>query len=42
MLTGSSWYAAFSFWIIGTIFFIWMMLMSSQVGKGLYDVAVLR
>ncbi|KAE9978243.1 hypothetical protein EG328_001569 [Venturia inaequalis] len=38
----SSWYAAFSFWIVGTIFFVWMMVMSSQVGRGTYDVAVLR
>jgi hypothetical protein len=35
--TGSSWYAAFSFWIIGTVFFIWMLIMASQVGRGLYE-----
>jgi len=34
----SSWYAAFSFWIVGTVFFIWMLIMSSQVGRGLYDI----
>jgi len=33
----SSWYAAFSFWIVGTIFFIWMLIMASQVGRGLYE-----
>ncbi|KAF2399816.1 hypothetical protein EJ06DRAFT_530595 [Trichodelitschia bisporula] len=32
----SSWYAAFSFWIIGCIFFVWMIVMGSQVARGEY------
>ncbi|KAF2429634.1 hypothetical protein EJ08DRAFT_670918 [Tothia fuscella] len=32
----SSWDAAFSFWLIGVIFFVWMLIMSSQVGRGAY------
>jgi len=33
----SSWYAAFSFWIVGVIFLIWMLVMASQVGRGMYE-----
>jgi len=32
----SSWYAAFSFWLIGAIFFVWMFIMASQVGNGAF------
>jgi hypothetical protein len=35
--TGSCWYAAFSFWLVGVIFFLWMLLMASQVGRGLFE-----
>lgn len=34
---GSCWYAAFSFWIIGAIFFVWMFIMASAVGRGAYE-----
>jgi len=33
----SCWYAAFSFWIIGAVFFVWMMVLAMQVSKGEYD-----
>ncbi|KAJ9624151.1 hypothetical protein H2203_005601 [Taxawa tesnikishii (nom. ined.)] len=32
-----SWMAVFAFWIIGTIFLIWMMIMASQVARRNYD-----
>jgi len=32
--TGSCWYAAFSFWLIGVVLFLWMLLMASQVSRG--------
>lgn len=35
--TGSCWYASFSFWLVGVILFIWMLLMSSQVGRGAFE-----
>ncbi|KAF2200632.1 hypothetical protein GQ43DRAFT_373405 [Delitschia confertaspora ATCC 74209] len=31
------WNAVFAFWIIGSIFFIWMMVMASQVNQNQYD-----
>jgi len=31
------WYAAFSFWIVGAIFFVWMFIMASAVGRGNYE-----
>ena len=37
MWTGSSWYAAFAFWIVGAIFFVWMFIMASAVGRGVYE-----
>jgi len=33
----SSWYAVFSFWIVGTIVFLAMMVMSFQVMSGNFD-----
>jgi len=33
----SCWYAAFSFWIIGSVFMIWMLIMASQVGRGGFE-----
>jgi len=33
----SSWYAAFSFWIIGCVFFFWMYIMAFQVSRGIYE-----
>ncbi|KAF2641283.1 hypothetical protein P280DRAFT_307320 [Massarina eburnea CBS 473.64] len=31
------WQAAFAFWIIGTVFLVWMMFMASQVNNNQYD-----
>ncbi|KAF1956697.1 hypothetical protein CC80DRAFT_63564 [Byssothecium circinans] len=31
------WQAAFAFWIIGTVFLIWMMIMASQVNQNQYE-----
>jgi hypothetical protein len=31
------WQAAFAFWIIGTVFLVWMMVMASQVNQNQYD-----
>jgi len=33
----SCWYAAFSFWLIGVLLFLWMLLMAAQVGQGGYE-----
>lgn len=33
----SCWNAAFAFWIIGTVFLIWMMIMASQVSQNQFD-----
>jgi len=33
----SCWYAAFSFWIVGAIFFVWMLVLASNVNKGNYE-----
>ncbi|OCK90894.1 uncharacterized protein K441DRAFT_689142 [Cenococcum geophilum 1.58] len=33
----SCWSAAFAFWIIGSVFLIWMMIMASQVNQNQYD-----
>lgn len=33
----SCWNAAFAFWIIGSVFLIWMMIMASQVNQNQYD-----
>lgn len=33
---GSCWYAAFSFWIIGAILFIWMHVMAAQVSRDVF------
>jgi hypothetical protein len=30
----SSWYAAFAFWIVGAVFFLWMIVLGSQVARG--------
>ncbi|KAF9731307.1 hypothetical protein PMIN06_007397 [Paraphaeosphaeria minitans] len=30
------WNAAFAFWIIGTVFFVWIMVMASQVNQNQY------
>ena len=30
----SSWYAAFAFWIVGAVFFLWMIILGSQVARG--------
>ncbi|KAF2835970.1 hypothetical protein M501DRAFT_987912 [Patellaria atrata CBS 101060] len=32
----SSWMAAFAFWIIGCIFFVWSFIMGSQVARNMY------
>ncbi|KAF2814291.1 uncharacterized protein BDZ99DRAFT_495807 [Mytilinidion resinicola] len=32
-----SWDAVFAFWIIGTVFLIWMIIMASQVSQNQYD-----
>ncbi|ORY15842.1 hypothetical protein BCR34DRAFT_477293 [Clohesyomyces aquaticus] len=32
-----SWSAAFAFWIIGSVFLVWMMIMASQVNQNQYD-----
>jgi uncharacterized membrane protein len=31
------WQAAFAFWIIGTVFLVWMMVMASKVNQNQYD-----
>ena len=33
---GQCWNAAFAFWIIGTVFLIWIMVMASQVNQNQY------
>ncbi|OCL01932.1 hypothetical protein AOQ84DRAFT_305712 [Glonium stellatum] len=33
----SCWNAAFAFWIIGSVFLIWMIIMASQVSQNQYD-----
>ncbi|KAF2666730.1 hypothetical protein BT63DRAFT_457686 [Microthyrium microscopicum] len=33
----SCWYAVFSFWIIGTIIYIWMFIFAMQVNSGAFD-----
>ena len=33
---GQCWNAAFAFWIIGTVFFVWIMVMASQVNQNQY------
>jgi hypothetical protein len=35
--TGSCWDAAFAFWLVGILFFIWMLFMASQVGRGAFE-----
>ncbi|KAF2466783.1 uncharacterized protein BDR25DRAFT_75036 [Lindgomyces ingoldianus] len=32
-----SWSALFAFWIIGSVFLVWMMVMASQVNQNQYD-----
>lgn len=32
-----SWYAVFSFWIIGTVFLIYMLVIANTVARGGYD-----
>ncbi|KAF2500830.1 hypothetical protein BU16DRAFT_523577 [Lophium mytilinum] len=32
-----SWSAVFAFWIVGTVFLVWMMIMASQVSQNQYD-----
>jgi hypothetical protein len=34
--TGQCWNAAFAFWIIGTVFLVWIMVMASQVNQNQY------
>ena len=29
-----SWQAAFAFWIVGAVFFLWMIVLGSQVARG--------
>ncbi|KAF2096469.1 hypothetical protein NA57DRAFT_78073 [Rhizodiscina lignyota] len=33
----SSWYAAFSFWLILCVFFVWMMIMAAQVSRNSFE-----
>ena len=33
----NDWKAAFSFWIVGTVFLLWMMVMAWQVQKDVFD-----
>lgn len=33
---GQCWSAAFAFWIIGTVFLVWIMVMASQVNQNQY------
>jgi hypothetical protein len=35
-LTGQCWQAVFAFWIIGSVFLIWMMVMAGQVNSNQY------
>jgi len=35
--TGQSWQAAFAFEIVGVVFYIWMMVVASQVNKDEYE-----
>lgn len=35
--TGQSWYAAFAFWLVGTLLFVGMMFFSLQIGSGALD-----
>lgn len=35
--TGQCWQAVFAFWIIGAVFFIWMMIIASQVNQNRYE-----
>jgi hypothetical protein len=32
-----NWQAEFAFWIIGTVFLVWMMVMASQVNSNQYN-----
>jgi hypothetical protein len=34
--TGQCWQAEFAFWIIGSVFLVWMMVMASQVNSNQY------
>jgi hypothetical protein len=34
---GQCWQAVFAFWIIGSVFFIWMMVIASQVNQNQYE-----
>ncbi|KAF2758289.1 hypothetical protein EJ05DRAFT_538500 [Pseudovirgaria hyperparasitica] len=33
----SSWKAVFSFWIVGTVFLVWMIVMAMQVSRNQFD-----
>ena len=33
-----SWQAAFAFEVVGTVFFVWMMIMAWQVQRDEYDI----
>jgi hypothetical protein len=35
-LTGQCWQAVFAFWIIGSVFLVWMMVMAGQVNSNQY------
>jgi hypothetical protein len=37
IFAGQCWQAVFSFWIIGAVFFIWMMVIASQVNQNQYE-----
>jgi formate/nitrite transporter FocA (FNT family) len=35
-LTGQCWQTVFAFWIIGSVFLVWMMVMAGQVNSNQY------
>ena len=34
---GQSWYAVFSFWIIGAVFLVWIVVIAVTVSQNQYD-----
>lgn len=34
---GAQWQATFAFWIVGTVFLVWMMIMASRVNQNQYE-----
>lgn len=36
-LAGQSWYAVFAFWIVGSVFLVWLGVIAYTVGQATYD-----